>query len=150
PAWVRESFNHLEGRGYGPEFMRAVEWWTVLERTYGWETSTKGLGTDRRPSEVGHWLRVLRRNLAKPPQIKKESQYAMLWWEWWAGLQPAWRECDDRGIPVIGGSGDWNALRAPGKNGLLIVLLSLAWWREAATNATMQRWTAALADVAWV
>lgn len=74
----------------------------------------------------------------------------MLWWEWWAGLQPAWRECDDRGIPVIGGSGDWNALRAPGKNGLLIVLLSLAWWREAATNATMQRWTAALADVAWV
>ena len=50
----------------------------------------------------------------------------------------------------MAGSRDWSKLECPGKNGLLIVLLSLVWWREIATATTLEDWHAAAADVGWV
>ncbi len=39
PEWLRTGFNHMESLRMGPDFMRALEWWTVVERAYGFETS---------------------------------------------------------------------------------------------------------------
>ncbi|TFK80672.1 hypothetical protein K466DRAFT_605143 [Polyporus arcularius HHB13444] len=44
----------------------------------------------------------------------------------------------------------WDKLSRPGQNGLLMVLLALLWWREAATPATEADWAEAAQDVAWV
>ncbi|RDX40321.1 hypothetical protein OH76DRAFT_1459537 [Lentinus brumalis] len=150
PEWMRQSFDFLEAKQLGDDFMRALEWWTVIERSYNWESSGKGLSPAHRPEEVAHWLKVLRRNIAKSPVIKDEVSYAEKWWKWWAGLQPSWRIRDAQLRPVIGGEGDWEALKKPGKNGLLMVLLSLAWWSDAATAATRSQWDIAVKDVSWV
>ncbi|KAH9852425.1 hypothetical protein C2E23DRAFT_730876 [Lenzites betulinus] len=149
PSWLREAFDFMEGKRLGSQFMCAMEWWTVLERAHKFETSAKGLGTDHRPPEVHHWLRVLRRNLHKPPNISDEHRYSASWWQWWAGLQPDWRHRDEGGRPILGGSGDWEVLTRPGRNGLLIVLLSLVWWHDAA-EGTRSEWEAAVKDVSWV
>ncbi|KAI0323656.1 hypothetical protein GY45DRAFT_1226980, partial [Cubamyces sp. BRFM 1775] len=149
PGWVREAYNYMEAKKFGDDFTCAIEWWTVIERQHGWKTSTKGLGTEHRPPEVSHWLRVLRRNLHCSPPIASESAYSAAWWCWWSGLQPSWRMPNGGGRPVACGDGAWGDLRSPGKNGLLMVLLSLVWWRDTATDATMQDWSAAAADVRW-
>lgn len=168
PGWLREAFDFMEGKRLGSQFMCAIEWWTVLERAHKFETSVrlhdslssvlptdqhvsqaKGLGTDHRPPEVHHWLRVQRRNLHKPPNINDEHRYGASWWQWWASLQPDWRPRDEDGRPILGGSGDWEVLTRPGRNGLLIVLLSLVWWHDAA-ESTRSEWEAAVKDVSWV
>ncbi|KAJ2965567.1 hypothetical protein NUW54_g14076 [Trametes sanguinea] len=130
--------------------MRAAEWWTVLERSYSWQTSAKGLPTKNRPSQVAEWMRVHRRELTRHPAINDEVEYAQQWQQWWAGMQPEWRVLNADGWPVQDGIGSWESLTNPGKNGLLVVLLSLMWWRTVATSATMDSWTSAAADVAWV
>ncbi|KAL7284472.1 hypothetical protein ACG7TL_001763 [Trametes sanguinea] len=87
PSWLREAFDYMENQQLGKDFMRAVEWWTVLEHAHGFETSSRGLGTTHRPPEVHHWLRVQRRVLDKPPVIDDEAANGMLivllslvWW----------------------------------------------------------------------
>ncbi|KAI9068212.1 hypothetical protein FKP32DRAFT_1562193, partial [Trametes sanguinea] len=150
PQWLREAFDHLEGQRLGRSFMRALEWWTVLERAYDFKSSSKGLGAADRPPEIHHWLRVLRRVLDKPPAIEDEEAYRTSWWKWWSGLQPDWRYRGDGDRLVIGGQGSWEALTQPGKNGILIILLSLSWWRSSATSATLDDWAAAVQDVGWV
>ncbi len=90
------------------------------------------------------------RRYDKTPIIKDEASYAMLWWLWWGGLQPEWREMNERGRPIIGGRGSWERLERPGQNGLLLVLLALAWWGEVASPTTKEDWLAAAKDVAWV
>ncbi len=95
-------------------------------------------------------MRVLRRDLKKPPEIADEAEYCRLWWLWWGGLQPEWRLRDSSGRPVPGGNGDWDVLKNPGKNGLMMVLLSLSWWHGVLSSATRMEWQAAVIDVSWV
>ncbi|KAI0739829.1 hypothetical protein C8Q80DRAFT_1222092 [Daedaleopsis nitida] len=137
PKWVRVPFNFMESEGCGPAFMYMVEWWTVLERCYHWKTTTRGLG-------------VLWRNLNKFPKIADEATFAERWWKWWGGLQPAWRSWDSQGRPTIGGEGDWECLKKPGQNGMLIALLAPTWWRGITTDATRGSWEEAVNNVGWV
>ncbi len=67
-------------------------------------------------------------------------------------MQPDWRELDARGRPsqAMDAQDNWDKLSRPGQNGLLMVLLALLWWREAATPATEADWAEAAQDVAWV
>ncbi|KAI1782807.1 hypothetical protein LXA43DRAFT_846143, partial [Ganoderma leucocontextum] len=154
PTWVREPYNHMAAKGYGTNFTRALEWWTVVEGGYKFKTSvsfqTSGLSAEHRPEEVGIWLQILRRNLMKSPAIKNEEKYVQAWWGWWGRLQPEWRQRNEGGRPCPGGEGPWDALKKPGQNGMLMVLLSLVWWKEIATDATASEWLAAVRDVGWV
>ena len=94
----------------------------------------------------------------KEPLIVDLEQYGQQWWSWWGSLQPEWRMRDHTGRPVIGGRGEWEALKKPGKYGLRVVLLSLAWWGlqakdrkpEDSSNAAIKEWVSAAKDVAWV
>ena len=65
-------------------------------------------------------------------------------------MQPEWRPCDlDDGSLVQEGVGEWLKLQRPGKNGMLLVLLSLWWWR-AHPAADAAEWATAVDDVLWV
>ncbi|KAI0663684.1 hypothetical protein C8Q70DRAFT_906185 [Cubamyces menziesii] len=152
PSWVVEAMDRMDNEknvNYGGYFKRAVDWWVVFERSRGWVTSTKGLPTDERPAEVANWLRIDRRNLKKIPTIADETQYAAQWRAWWKALQPDWRSFDaDNRLEQVG-SGEWGVLDHPGKNGVLMTLLSLMWWRDIATSQTLHDWHHAARDVAW-
>ncbi|KAI1788249.1 hypothetical protein LXA43DRAFT_847991, partial [Ganoderma leucocontextum] len=96
PDWVKQVYNWMHGRQevLGHDFMCAAGWWTVLERAYDWATSSKGYGTQSRPDQVTHWLRVLRAEVEKVPTIEDMGEYARQWWEWWGQLQPDWQQYD--------------------------------------------------------
>ncbi|KAI1789292.1 hypothetical protein LXA43DRAFT_893083 [Ganoderma leucocontextum] len=160
PDWLKQTFNWMEGRqsSLGPDFMSAAEWWTVIERAYSWETSTKGYNTKNCLEQVGHWLRVLRAEVARVPAIADTAQYAEQWWDWWSSLQPDWCKHDKAGHPTAGGTGPWNTLKKPRKNELWIVLLALVWWGLQVTDMkndyynemAHNEWTSAAKDVVWV
>ncbi|TFK80673.1 hypothetical protein K466DRAFT_605144, partial [Polyporus arcularius HHB13444] len=56
PAWVKDSYARLTECDYGPDFSRAIGWWTTLERAYQWKSSPSGLGAQGRPPAVRDWL----------------------------------------------------------------------------------------------
>ncbi|KAI0653759.1 hypothetical protein C8Q70DRAFT_888267, partial [Cubamyces menziesii] len=152
PPWVVAAMDRMDNEknmNYGGYFKRAVDWWIVFERSHGWVTSTKGLPTDNRPAEVANWLRIDRRNLNKLPAIANEEQYAVQWQQWWRTLQPDWRSVDNEDRLEQIGEGDWGHLDHPGKNGVLMALLSLMWWRDIATSKTLTDWYHAAKDLAW-
>ena len=68
-----------------------------------------------------------------------------MWWKWWDGLNPKWRERVN-GRPKIAGSVDWSCLVKPGQNGFLTVVMSLIALLDA---APLEEWTDAVADVSW-
>ncbi|KAM5534235.1 hypothetical protein V8D89_012142 [Ganoderma adspersum] len=58
----------------------------------------------------------------------------------------------------MGGEGNWDTVKKPGKNGIRIVLISLAWWglmvadtrHDSYSPAAHEDWCAAAKDVVWV
>ncbi len=44
PTWLREAYNFMIAKNYGPMFQRAVQWWTVLERVYDFESAVSSGG----------------------------------------------------------------------------------------------------------
>ncbi len=38
PAWVKDGYARLSECDYGPDFSRAIGWWTTLERAYQWKS----------------------------------------------------------------------------------------------------------------
>ena len=72
--------------------------------------------TEVRPVQVGQWMRASR--LWKDMPVDDLADLKMKWRMWWAKLLPA----DAAG----------ESLRKPGKNGVFLVIMSLAWWGNAA------------------
>ena len=71
------------------------------------------------------------------------------WSAWWKVLQPDWRgENLSRDIPL---DATWAPLLAGGANGVVLVVLSLAWWIRGSTEAGVsdERIAAAIDDVSW-
>ena len=73
--------------------------------------------TDVRPVEVGEWMRASRPWKDMP--VSDLVALKMKWRAWWAKLLPA----DAAG----------ESLRKPGRNGFLLLIVSLAWWGNAAS-----------------
>ncbi|KAJ7481079.1 hypothetical protein B0H11DRAFT_1724725, partial [Mycena galericulata] len=147
PKWAVEGLAMLSECTGGDEWDIAVRKWTELERAYGLKSSSTPLPTTGRPGAIGAWIKNGRR-LNKIPLINLET-HVPGWWEWWGGIAPAWRKKDAAGRPIIGGHGSWGDLVRPGGNGMLTVLLGLAWWYKTEGKTTAE-WVAAVKDVAWV
>lgn len=85
-----------------------------------------------RPTEVGEWMKAVRP--LKDMVVKDLAGLKLKWRGWWSSLQAS-------------GPADspWESLRKPGKNGLVLVLICLVWWGNAA-NADSE-WKRAVGDV---
>ncbi|KAF7795563.1 hypothetical protein EIP86_006725 [Pleurotus ostreatoroseus] len=149
PSWVQDAYDKFKDADLGDEFKSIVESWIRLEKAYRWESLRQGLQTNDRPEQIGYWMQHLRRDLRKLPQIEDLDEYAQGWWAWWRGMQPDWRLADDGSELARDGTGGWDKLRRPGKNGMLLVLLSLWWWKSHPSVAD-RAWLAAVDDVQWV
>ncbi|KAJ7469894.1 hypothetical protein B0H11DRAFT_1722909, partial [Mycena galericulata] len=146
--WMTDGYAVLSGCKGGKEWDGAVKEWMELERAYGFESSSKALPTAGRPAAIHAWTKGGRRP-NKPPPLAVES-FEKDWWAWWSGMAPAWRMKNAEGRPLQGGTGEWGSLKHPGANGLLMVMLGLAWWREKEEEVASTSWMAAVTDVAWV
>jgi hypothetical protein len=116
---------------------------------------SKRFSAKNRPTAVGDWLQRTR-SLTWFPDLSKPSlmkTYSNNWWVWWMVCQPSWRipNSDGKGFRHSSGSGDWSTLLVGGKNGMLLHVMALAWWGNAAlgTAQEMKKWTVAVKEVAW-
>lgn len=73
--------------------------------------------------------------------------------KWWSAAQPGWR--DTRSWPFLQGEDeaiaqDWGQLSLGGKDGLFLVVVTLAWWVHARDPAVNSKLDDAVSDVSWV
>ncbi|TDL14067.1 hypothetical protein BD410DRAFT_702233, partial [Rickenella mellea] len=82
-----------------------------------------------RPPEVSTWLSY-GRNHDNDAVIEDVEAYGNAWRSWWGNLQPLWRETTSWPFsrPFECTEREWALTRRAGKNGFLIVILSLVWW----------------------
>lgn len=74
------------------------------------------------------------------------EDYGVVWWKWWSALQPPSRfeQARPSMLPPTYLM-DWQSIRKPGTNGLILVIMSLRWWGVASTASS--DWQKAVADV---
>lgn len=102
-------------------------------------------GTMARPKEVGLWIKY-NRQFDKPPPY--HAKYGASCVTWWMHLQPLWR-ANDGDLPhaiYTCDEGDWGGLIKSGKNGLFLVLLSMAWWARG-TKRVPPMWVTLVVDI---
>ncbi|KAA1479566.1 hypothetical protein DENSPDRAFT_743101, partial [Dentipellis sp. KUC8613] len=113
------------------------------------------LSKSGRPDIVHAWI-----GRRRPWIWKKLDNYFNMetfskeFWVWWQNLQPEGRVVSPRGCAKDGFEPDWEKVSCRGKNGMISVVVSLAWWGEKASASGSEQditsWKAAVADVAWV
>ena len=111
------------------------------------------LPTDPRPGELGWWFRFGRRLFGRKhmPTIESIPEFEGLWVGWWSAAQPKWR--DTTTWPISRDEGDiqeWGQLSQGGKDGLFLVVMSLAWWIHAQHSVPNCKLSDAITDVSWV
>ncbi|KAJ7578935.1 hypothetical protein C8J56DRAFT_797063 [Mycena floridula] len=149
PEWMNDIWDVNIGRVQNVSFVPLVAKWIILERSYGFETSSRGLATKKRPDEVKWWIGRGRRVL---PTVTDVERFADSWWTWWIYLNPDWREKSEDGTRLLtGGAGKWEKLRLPGLNGVFSVVSCLGWWLSALEGSTPgEAWNSAAEEVLWV
>ena len=94
------------------------------------------ISADLRPVQIATWIRGRRptSGAAGAWSIRDLEVYVEQWRVWWLSLQPGWRLVGDLWPPVrdeVAGNG-WESLSGRyGKNGIVIVVLSLFFWAQA-------------------
>ncbi|KAF4583704.1 hypothetical protein EYR40_002195 [Pleurotus pulmonarius] len=112
----------------GADWVEAVALWEELEN--GEASAALRFSTSKRPRQVAVWFSYGRKYDSDPdiPDIEEYEESVLAWW---AFLQPEWRASDDS-LPLPSyhppDGCDWSSLRLTGPNGLLLVMISFAWW----------------------
>ena len=109
--------------------------------------------TNPRPSEVGWWFRIGRRDFTKKalPTIKSVEEFQAKWIKWWSAAQPKWRDTRSWPFQTDNASGkDWGHLLKGGKDGMYLVVVSLGWWIHAQDSSEESHLDNAIRDVSWV
>ncbi|KAJ7152145.1 hypothetical protein C8R43DRAFT_1127226 [Mycena crocata] len=105
----------------------------------------EGLGVDA-------WIATGRKLWS--PCLPDTNELWPRFWKWWRGLQPEERRTEDGVLTRTVGL-DWGCIRdLSGKNGLLQVIMVLAWWgiKAHAVDGTAEQvaeWVSATEDVCW-
>ena len=78
--------------------------------------------TGVRPIEISIWMKNGRPN--RGIDIADSDKFSQRWQAWWLRLQPKNREPGS----IPSSDMDWSQLRKPGKNGFLLIMVTLLWW----------------------
>jgi len=85
------------------------------------------------------------------PIVSNPKEYGDRWNAWWWGMQPSWRDPESPfEMPSEASAASWSHLLCGGPNGLLLVILALAWWMKSSTGTDSSPIEEAAADVTWV
>ena len=98
------------------------------------------------PTEVSYWQKSHRPWKDQGLRMKPLAQFEKDWWSWWKSLQPNARGANDTEyMQPSRVDMDWTTLRAPGRNGFLLVMVSLTWWGK--LSGCSDAWQLAMLDV---
>ena len=87
------------------------------------------------------------------PEVNDPGEYGDRWNAWWWSMQPSWRDPESPfDLPSEASAGSWPHLLCGGPNGLLLVILALAWWMKGSTQAGTNQSPIkeAALDITWV
>ncbi|KAF9513001.1 hypothetical protein BS47DRAFT_1273544, partial [Hydnum rufescens UP504] len=133
PNWLDAQVDQLQNAEFGPQWGALINMWLELEETLGFPLEGKALSNQNHPKSITDWIQCAqcRREKFKPSINPKV--FGVQWWKWWSTLQPAWRNKSPDGIVLAGQNvvSDWTCLMLGRKNGILAIMISLQWWREA-------------------
>ncbi|KAF9489127.1 hypothetical protein BDN71DRAFT_1347889, partial [Pleurotus eryngii] len=130
PAWLTGAITRLETM-LGEDWQEAIDTWISLERDQSAISKVHGrFSTAKRPLQVACWFSY-GRVYSSDPEISDNKEYEMALLSWWQHLQPEWHHSTGK-LPLAIYSppqdGDWSCLDISGCNGLLLVMMSFAWW----------------------
>ena len=77
-----------------------------------------------------------------PVKIDDVQDFGKRMTGWWNFLQPDWRRTDAGVLPTKKSAPEgetWSALRAGGPHGLFLLLVGMAWWRNAVDPGALQQ-----------
>jgi hypothetical protein len=108
--------------------------------------------TDPRPQEISRWFKHGRRFAGKNvPTVDSIERYEETWVQWWKAGQPRWRDTNNWPFERGDATGeDWGHLLDGGKDGLFLIVVSLACWVYAGSSSEQSKLDEAIVDVTWV
>ncbi|KLO06048.1 hypothetical protein SCHPADRAFT_895783 [Schizopora paradoxa] len=159
PSWAIPLYEHLRVAFTGDDEEKVLYHWAKLEKILdGSANRRRGLGCKFRPGAVLFWT-SRNRLLDKPPldEIRRDlTKYGEAWRSWYAGLMPAWRVAGNQSrwplLQQVPSDERWVDVRKGERNGILLLLLTLMWWKDASEPGSEARdeYESALDDVAWL
>ena len=85
------------------------------------------------------------------PEVNDPKEYGDRWNAWWWSMQPSWRDPESPfDMPSEASSVSWSHLLCGGPNGLLLVILALAWWMKCSMETNPSPIEEAALDITWV
>jgi len=91
------------------------------------------------------------RQYDKQLAIGNVATYATQWCVWWVTLQPAWRGTLWPLLRTPELNKTWDKVQKGGRNGVLVVILSLGWWVSVVeSDVDRHEATSAVEYVMWV
>jgi hypothetical protein len=98
------------------------------------------------------WLKNGRK-YTNMPKLTDSDAFSLSWWVWWRSLQPECRLLEDGtlGQDVPDTNEAWEKVCRGGRNGFVIIVLTLSWWITAFDGKVEDEdLLCAVADVTWV
>lgn len=122
-------------------WQKVVDGWWRFDQATGFAPSSKVLSrlpAAGRPKEVGTWISYARSSTFRPEVTL--PRFAEEFAEWWRSMQPEGRKAlDDRFISLSKPARtDWGELKISGPNGIVSVVVALAWWRKAVYDLPLE------------
>jgi hypothetical protein len=85
------------------------------------------------------------------PLVNNHEEYGDRWNAWWWSMQPSWRDPETPfNLPSEATAASWSHLLCGGPNGILLVILALAWWMKCSSDANLSPIEEAATDITWV
>lgn len=106
-----------------------------------------------RPDEVSWWFQHGRRGYEgnNIPTISSIGAFETSWIKWWKAVQPQWRDTQNWPFEKDDATGkDWGNIPNGGKDGIFVIVISLAWWVSAPGSSGGSKLNEALDNVTWV
>ncbi|KAF9033946.1 hypothetical protein BDZ89DRAFT_929505, partial [Hymenopellis radicata] len=118
-----------------PKWLALIDAIITFERRHGFpaEKSVRLPGAKARPNVVGAFLKSGHKWEKQMALGSDVDKFKASWWSWWRAQQPASRF---RGTELVRSEDiTWDGLEEKsGLNGLVLIVGTLLWWREAVAN----------------
>ncbi|KAI0038764.1 hypothetical protein FA95DRAFT_1613115 [Auriscalpium vulgare] len=152
----KSAYQFLKALEFGPQWDALVEEYFRFEAMHGFKEEggrlASSTSTNKRPTEIGHWVRCARPWTHK---IVDPVKFGIQWWIWFKALVPS-DQLTGAGRVVRLDDSDWSLFERPGHNGLLNLVIGFAWWgtelrtRDGMPRSMYQSFDHALDDVRWI
>ncbi|KAH7906572.1 hypothetical protein BJ138DRAFT_1117446 [Hygrophoropsis aurantiaca] len=137
PTKQFKLYRKLRGFAYlGKAWLNCVQSFINFERFHGFSDDRHYISTRHRPDEIALWQKKHRCDIGMFILPSRRASFVTDWWRWWRRVYP------NEGTRVI----------KPGPNGIILVVLSLAWLGRSTRNlddndVTKSSWREAVLSV---